>query len=289
MINQVVITDAFLEYEGQLILHPALKPYEESLLAKTQRWSLSEPYTPLSWYSSALNLKPSALLARCVDKLPAAAKQFWVASPYHAKLTRLDIRVMPEGLLDSSANDAENICALLNPLLVDEGMTLHRVGQGLVLSCNRTWDVLPSSFAEISGSVLPNHLPDGKDAGVWMRLLSEIQMTLHQSELSTASGLSYHGLWFWGATNKIADIDGSIFPYVATNSAYFNIVLRNFNKEQDATMVVTEAEQLPILLNSTGRLPKKWLLYGAGKSVELSSSVITACLGKIRTQKWKGV
>jgi len=289
MINQVVITDAFLEHGGKPVLNPVLAQYESELLVMKQSWSLSEPHTPLSWYASLANVQPSALLAVSAQQLPEDSRQYWVASPYHAKLTRSDIRVMPDGMLDWSSKDAEKICELLNPLLVDEGMELLKVGQALILSCNRIWDVKPLSFASISGSVLPNRQPDGKDAGDWMRLLSEIQMTLHQSGLGSDSGLNFHGIWFWGGASVLDDVEVKTLPNVATNSAYLNSILRHLKKEEDASLILSEAEQLPMLLNSKGRLPQKWLLLGAGKSVELTSSVITACLGKIRTQKWKGV
>jgi len=289
MINQIVITDALLAYEGQLVLNPALAQYEKGLLAMKQKWFKSESYTPLSWYASLLNFKPSTLLAICAENLPKESKQYWVASPYHAKLTRSDIRVMPDGMLDWSVKDAEKICDLLNPLLVVEGMKLIQVGEALLLTCDRVWDVFPLSFASISGSVLPNRQPDGKDAGAWMRLLSEIQMTLHQSALSSVSGLYYHGLWFWGGAPELTGVDTTALPHVATNSVYLNSILRHLNKETDASVIVTEADQLQMLMNANGTLPKKWVLLGAGKSVELTSSVIIACLAKVWSQGWKGV
>ena len=288
MINQVVVTDAFFAYEGELQLNPALRSYEKELLHMKQHWSDSVSYTPLSWLASQLHVPAAELVLSCAKDIPDSAKQFWLVSPYHAKLTRAELRIMPEGMLDWSKHDAQAMCALLNPLLAEEGMQLIIVADSLLLASDRVWDVAPASFAEISGSTLPNRHPAGKDGGAWMRLLAEIQMTLHQSPIISGAGLAFHGLWFWGVCTQSVNVDGDVIPAIATKNVYLKSVLKYLDKEQGASVVVTDAEQLPLLLNAHSPLPHRWILLGAGKSVKLTKSVIVSCLAKVRVQNWKG-
>lgn len=292
MTKQVVITDAFFELDGHFFLNPALSAYEKELLKMKQVWSTASDVTPLAWLARCMQCTPAALLASLTNELPQQSKQYWVASPYHARLTRSMLRVMPDSMLDWDTNHAQQMCAILNPLLSSDGLELHVIDDTLLLSCNRSWDVNTAEFAEISGASLPDKHPKGKDAGHWMRLASEIQMTLHQQPVHNASGVAMHGLWFWGKTDDGAlstKLDFKGIPSIATRNIYLKSVLKTLNKEQDATHIVTEAEHLPLLLNASAPKPKDWLLLGAGKSVKLTNSVFIAALNTIKAQTWKGI
>lgn len=289
MIEKVVVTNAWLEHEGALLLHPALKPYEKALLNMKQASAPSPSLTPLSWYAKQANMEPASMLAGLADTLPQEAKQFWVASPYHARLTRSTLRLMPDVMLDWSAQNAEDVCVLLNPLLAEDGLQLHVVGETLLLSSQQLWDVYPVDFADISGSFLPDRHSEGLDVSKWTRLLAEIQMLLHQSPINTASALQIHGLWLWGSGEKVIHTDRDVLPAVATSHIFLKSVLKSLDKEQNATMIVTDAEQLEMLLQKHAALPKDWLLLGAGLSVQLKRSLVTSCLAKVKRQTWKGM
>ena len=122
-----------------------------------------------------------------------------------------------------------------------------------------------------------------------MRLLTEIQMTLHMFPITTAQGLNIHGLWFWNGELQTTDIDPDSIDPVATRNVYLKSVLQALDKERQATIIVSEAEHLLQLLNTNTPLPKSWLLLGAGKSVKLRHSVFKKGLAKVRTQQWKGI
>jgi len=292
MTKQVVITDAFFELDGKIFLNPALSAYEKKLLKMKQVWSTASDVTPLAWLARCMQCTPAALLASLADELPQQSKQYWVASPYHARLTRSMLRVMPDSMLDWDTNHAQQMCTILNPLLSSDGLELHVIDDTLLLSCNRSWDVNTVEFAEVSGASLPDKLPKGEDAGHWMRLASEIQMSLHQQPIHNNSGVAMHGLWFWGKTDA-ADLSAELslkdMPTIATRNIYLKSVLKTLDKEQDATHIVTEAEHLPLLLNPSATQPKDWLLLGAGKSVKLSNSIFTAALNIIKARTWKGI
>ena len=87
MIKKLVVTDAFMKHEEMHLLNPALKPYEKELLGMAQVWANTKAETPLSWLATTLGAQPSVLLAPCVNDVPKAS-QYWVVSPYHARITR---------------------------------------------------------------------------------------------------------------------------------------------------------------------------------------------------------
>ena len=287
MIKQVVVTDALYEHEGKLLLNPALQVYEQDLLNMKQLWSKDKVVTPLSWYAKQAQQPVAALLASIAKNLPLGAKQYWVASPFHARLTRTALRVMPEAMLDWSAQEGQQVCAIVNPLLAEDGLELFMVGDVLMLAAQEIWQVDMPDFAQVSGHSLPNHHEGSKDADRWLRLITEIQMTLHQHQVFSKEGMQIHGLWFWGQSEKLADIHGLTLPHVATRNTYLGAVLQALDKQKCASVIVSEAEYLPYLMPS--QLPDDWLLLGAGQAVTLRSHWLVAALAKLKKPTWKGM
>jgi len=74
------------------------------------------------------------------------------------------------------------LCGQLNPLLSEEGMSLHQTGAALLFACRDALNANPVSFASISGKGMPNRHHEGADGGRLNRLMSEIQMVLHQHQ-----------------------------------------------------------------------------------------------------------
>jgi len=296
MIEKVVITDAFFHIDGVAMLNPALRAYEPKLLGMKNKYiaakvERSQAVTPLAWLAKQQNTSPATLLTSAAANLPQSYKQCWVASPYHARLTRSTLRIMPDVLLDRSEAVLKAICKALNPLLEEDGLQLHVVGLSLVLLSDKVWDVESIDFAQVSGGLMPDQLPKGVDAGHWMRLLSEVQMMLHQHQITTDSGLMIHGLWFWGkseqasmATDELAQIKP-----IATRHAELQSVLQALDKERDATMIVSEAEHLPLLLQPDKPYPKQWLLLGDGLVVTCSANMLFRWLHGLKARKWKGM
>ncbi|MDQ6977075.1 MAG: hypothetical protein Q9M75_03075 [Ghiorsea sp.] len=287
MIKQVVVTDAWYEHEGTLFLNPALQAYEHQLLNMQQTWSKTTEVIPLSWYAEQAQQPVAALPAAVAQNLPKGAQQYWVVSPYHARLTRSTLRVMPEAMLDWSAKEGQQVCTIVNPLLAEHGLELFMVGDVLMLAAQDVWQVDMPDFAQVSGKSLPNHHESSKDAGLWLRIITEVQMTLHQHQVFTQSGMQIHGLWFWGQSEVVADVHDLRLPNVATRNIYLNTVLKALDKQQDATVIVSEAEYLPSLLPRS--LPDHWLLLGAGRAVTLRSHWLTAVLARVKKPSWKGI
>jgi len=270
----LLLTDALHKMDGAGIgLHPSLMDIQAQLVRRRRQWFSCADETPLGWYAALVNSFPAALLAaRCAD-IPAAARQAWVASPYHAQLGRDTVRLMPEGDFPWNEADSAWLCDLLNPLLLEEGMSLHAVGAALLLACITPLDAAPLPFAAISGGLLPNRHPEGPDGGRLMRLLAEIQMSLygitHSTGQPTRDGQpDISGLWLWGASALPAELPADL-PSVATQNPF----LRALEHEHGAEIIISEVERLSEVLPSAV-LPKTVVLAGAGHAVCLHKSLL---------------
>jgi len=275
----LLITDALHKAGvGGFSLHPSLIDLQSQLTRRRRQWFHCTDRTPLGWYAELVDTFPSALLAaRCSD-LPTSVRQGWVASPYHAELGRDTVRLMPEGELAWSEADASWLCGELNPLLGQEGMSLHACGAALLLACNTPMDVSPVSFAAIAGGLLPNRHPDGSDGGRLMRLLSEIQMSLHvvshRTGQPTRDGQpDISGLWLWGACPLPVMLPVGL-PPVATQNPF----LQSLQHEHGAEIAISEADRVPDLIFSK-KQPPSVLLAGAGQAVLLRNALLP-CFAK---------
>jgi len=264
----MLISDGLICSGSELTLHHALLSRQAEMNRCKKTWFACADKTPLEWYAATLNAAPvSLIMSKCGD-IPADTKQCWVASPYHAQLGRDTVRVIPEGLFPWCVEDAIWLCDVLNPLLKEEGMHLLHAGAALLLACCEPMDARPPSFARVSGKMLPNRHPEGSDGGRLMRLISEVQMVLHNNQPPHRSGQpEIHGLWIWGGSVWPANVPEGM-PAVATRNPF----LQAFADGQDANMTITEADRLPDLLKSEASLPGDLLLAGEDHAVYLTKA-----------------
>ncbi len=272
-----------MEHQDGVSLHPDVFLWDKQLSVYKRQWFACADKNPLGWYAALRDAAPAALLAAKCKSLPEHTRQCWVASPYHAMVGRESVRIMPEGAVDWCAADARWLCDLLNPLLQEEGMCLHALDAALLLTCEQAMDAAPAPFAAIAGHQLPNRHPDGADGGRLMRLLSEIQMSLHGKHAEhRINQADIHGLWLWGACpwpNEYPNDASVSFPAVATRNAFLQAV----SDGRDAVWTMSEAEKLHDLLAEGAKLPNCIVLSGAGKAVLLSKT----CLPRFGRRIWR--
>ena len=254
--------------QGGLILHPDLLLWEKDLRTRSRQWFECTQQISLAVYAAMLDVSPSQCIAMQLADYQSE-KQYWVASAYHAQLTRDSVRVMPEGMFTWCEEDARCLCEILNPWLLEDGMRLQYVGAALVLECDTPLAMSPISFAEIAGGCLPNRHAEGADGGRMMRLMSEIQMILKQTPAPhrRARGESdIHGLWFWGQGEALKEM---LAPFsVATRNPYLQSVVDG----KDATVMISDAEGLSGLIKQTQSLPKRVVLLGEKHAVVLNKT-----------------
>lgn len=280
----LIVSHGLISNQDGLILHPDLLLWQQALAKRKQQWFTFSSKNPLAMYATLLGVEPASLLASHLESRPPLnkAKQYWVASPYHAQLTRDSVRVMPEGMLPWCAEDAAWACDVLNPLLLEEGMHLERVGAALLLLCDKPWHASPAVFADIAGEHLPNRHPSGKDGGHMMRLMSEIQMLFKQTPAphrSVRGDITIHGLWFWGGCDANETEFSEEAKAVASRDSFLSAVVDG----KGANIIITEPEQLPELIKQGGSLPQQILLLGGEHAVLLKKSM----LPKLAKKGWQ--
>jgi len=274
----LLVTHGLILNQDGLTLHPDLFLCQPLLAKRRQQWFHCTSKNPLALYARILDVEPALLLA---SRLPKnTAKQYWIASPYHAQLSRDSVRVMPEGMLPWCEQDAAWACELLNPLLQEDGMQLHSIGSALILACEKSLHAKPAAFADIAGKSLPNRHPNGVDGGRLMRLMSEVQMMFKQSPAihrRQCGEADVHGLWFWGACepNNLETVPAKA---VATRDAFLSAMVDG----KDANITITEPEQFSELVKDAASLPKQVLLLGECYAVLLKQSL----LPKFRDNHW---
>jgi len=269
-ISAFIVTQALLSGEQGLMLHPCLDAWRPQLVRRRQQWFECHANLPVSMYAGLLGLQESEALASCLPDLPEATTQCWMASPYHAQLSRDSVVVLSDALLPFSEQDAQWLCEQLNPLLKDEGMTLVSRGAALLLCCRDALHASPAGFGDISGKRLPDRFAQGADDGRLMRLQSEIQMHLHRhtADHRRAKGEpDIHGLWLWAA-GEPSQTD----PIDPLRVATRNPCLQAMVNGQDATVMISEAERMSELFREAALLPKHVLLTGEGHALLLRKS-----------------
>jgi len=271
-VSTLIVSQALIQHQDGVSLHPDLFAWEKQLSAYRQHWFDCADKNPLAWYASLCETSPTALLAQQCDDLPEDTAQYWVASPYHAQLARTAVRVMPEGQMPWAAEDANELCEMLNPLLAEDGMQLLAVGAALLLACRESIQANPKGFGEISGQMLPDRNHAGEDGCHLNRLLSEIQMLLfqHPSEKRRLRGdPDVSGLWLW------SPIDECIEPHAKQIAvATRNPVLHAIAEGKDASVIITEAERMGELVHQHAPLPMQIVLAGDAQAVLLTKSIL---------------
>ena len=268
--STLIVSQALIQHQDGVSLHPDLFLWQQALLSHRQRWFDCTAKNPLAWYAALLDTSSAALLAGKCSALPEDMAQCWVASPYHAQLARTVIRVMPEGQFAWTDADAAYLCETLNPLLAEEGMQLFAVGAALLLFCRESIEAYPQGFGAISGQLLPDTSHDGEDGLRLNRLLSEIQMLLfqHPSEDRHDRGdPDVSGIWLWSPMHELAQ--PQVDPLaVATR----NPVLQSIVDGKGADIIISEAERLGELVKQDEPLPKRIVLAGENHAVLLTKS-----------------
>jgi len=171
-------------------------------------------------------LAPARLVAAAWG-LPAAGQaepgQYWLATPVHyfAGLDRVHLH--PAGLLALSADEQQRLAADFARLFADSPWALHARGERELLLGGPALDASGEDPAHFLGRDPSPGLPRGVAAAPLRRLVSELEMWLHEhplNELRIAVGkLPISGLWLWGGGNAIEPAPHALPPLFGTDLA----------------------------------------------------------------------
>lgn len=268
--STLIVSQALISNQDGVTLHPDLLLWQQQLAKRRQKWFFCSERSPLEWYASLQSLNATSLLASRVTSIPDSCSQCWLVTPYHAQLLRDSIRICPEGMLDYSEEDAEWLCKILNPHLIEEGMQLLHYGSALLLTCKKPLDAFPDSFASISGNPLPDTHPEGTEGGRLNRLMAEVQMILHQNPSETRhqhGDAEINGIWLSSPTSWPQQVDEKQIAVATRNPALASVV-----DGRGAKVIVSEAERVDELLKSI--LPDRVVLVGEGYAVIMEKTLM---------------
>lgn len=191
-----------------------------SVLARARVAGDSEAKAPphLAWLAEHLFQQEAPLatapyaFAALAGHAPAPDHFLWQADPVHLELARDHVALAPLAA-PLSEDDADALITTANELAAEAGAEFARIGHRWFLRTARLWDLNAKPLAATFGQPLHAALPVGRDAAVWNRLLTEIQMTWHAHSVNeareargeaTVNSVWLHGGGRWAPLNRPA-------------------------------------------------------------------------------------
>lgn len=146
---------------------------------------------------------PVASLSALGDGLDASSGWWLRADPVHMVADRDQLYLSACNALGVTQGEANELIAELNRLYAEDGW------QFVAVTPQRWYLRLPQGLSmrtiptvEAMGHPVGKVLPQGDDALVWQRSMTEMQMLLHSSRVNTRRNeqglLTVNSLWFWG-------------------------------------------------------------------------------------------
>ena len=147
---------------------------------------------------------PVAAVSRLLDAEERPDGYWLRADPVHLHADRdsLVLFDIPQGSLNQ--HDALALAAELRESIHAMGWELEvPIADRWYIKCTSPANILTTELDQVIGRDIQNYLPNGKDASNWHRLMTEIQMLLHSSEVNevrqSKGELAVNSIWFWGA------------------------------------------------------------------------------------------
>lgn len=142
---------------------------------------------------------------RALDDQADPGAQCWHVDPVHFAFARDHLLVAPLDECPTPQEEealAAQLQAALDELGAGAGPTLHRRSGHWLLALARPWSVRAAPLDGALGRPAHEHWPQGTDAGLWRRLLNEVQMRWHGERLNeereARGGKPVNALWLHG-------------------------------------------------------------------------------------------
>lgn len=200
-------------------------PALQTLLSKGRREPLPADFTSFLFEQFQLKTEPGkdqpvASLSALGDGLDAAGGWWLRADPVHMVADRDQLYLSACNALEVSRREADELVAELNRLYAEDGW------QFIAATPERWYLRLPEALAmrtvstgAAMGCRVGEVLPQGDDALVFQRAMTEMQMLLHASPVNARRSeqglLTVNSLWFWGC---------GVLPAATRESAWDRVV-----------------------------------------------------------------
>jgi hypothetical protein len=175
----------------------------------------------------------------------------WLAQPVHLQPALDHLRLHPAGLLRLDPGESMALAAAFADVFGAEGYDLQPLpGGSLLLKAPVPLDAVTADPVDFVGGELGAAPPRGPDAGALRRLMTEIEMWLHDGlplnrDRSRRGLLPVNGLWLWGGGASI-DLPAprqKVLPRLLADDAFVHGLAR---------LAGGRAEPLPATFPSTG-------------------------------------
>lgn len=203
---------------------PAM-PAFQTLLSKGRREELptdaaSFLFTLFRLQSGAEGDLPMAALSALGDGLDAASGWWLRADPVHMVADRDQLYLSACNALGVTRSEADELIAELNRLYEEDSWWFVAVApQRWYLRLPQPLAMRTIPTTEAMGCRVGEVLPQGSDALLWQRSMTEMQMLLHASPVNARRDeqgfLTVNSLWFWG---------GGELPVVDSGSDWDRVV-----------------------------------------------------------------
>ncbi len=228
-------------------------PALQTLLSKGEHGVVSESFTTTLCAHFGLSTDekselPLAPLSALGDGI-AAEEGWWLhADPVHLVADRDQLYLSASTALQLSQTEADSLVGELNRTYADDDWHfMVATPQRWYLRLSQPLRVRTTPTAVAMGRSVGEVLPQGEEAMVWQRVMTEVQMLMHSSpvnEARVAQGkLAVNGLWFWG---------GGALPQASGNGEWqqlltHHVLARGLAKLQGVPVASPSPQQLSVI------------------------------------------
>lgn len=170
----------------------------------------SDAFTGIASADSTPSLAGAALLSACG---PMPGQWVCMASPVHVTAGMTDLSMAQDGILELHTAETRRLAQDFNAVFANSGVRLVD-GHPALLFCvfDDVLEVVTHEPAEAIGQDLFGLQPSGRDAPRLRRLMSEMELWLHEHPLNRArldcGNAVITGIWLWGGGRIPATFSG---------------------------------------------------------------------------------
>jgi hypothetical protein len=203
-------------------------PLAARLLTRADRRVLGVPWR--EWVLSKAGLTVlgdglpiAAQLAQAAGHVDGPTGGWWLASPLRLTPGMSHVQVDSRGLLTQSAATRRQLVADFTRTWPDRSVRLQDTPSGLLVAVSpalRAQSVDPAAYA---GRRLDEMTVTGPDAGALLRLMTELQMWLHERAVPSEQGVDVNALWLWGGGGGCVQGDAQ-WPVLASADPWLHVL-----------------------------------------------------------------
>jgi hypothetical protein len=153
------------------------------------------------WMLQAAGLRPPEQLP-VARILSGRAGDWAVATPVHLLAGLEHVHLDPAGLPVLTSREWQELVGDFNRLFAEAGLALSYDGEVALLACQDPLHAVTHDPQPLAGRDAGAWLPSGSDGGRLRRLMTEMQMWLHEHPINMARARRddppVNGLWIWG-------------------------------------------------------------------------------------------